>query len=688
MIPTSARLGSDVLVHRHGDIFNPPGLTNFIGTTQIDLEPVAIRSVNFPPFGSGDAVTAGLFLNDRFWASYGVPVHIQWFPDRIVRSTEADGLRVETITTIPFHSNAVLIKIAIKNLSGTRRDVPVRLGISGYVTKAVRPWNEPTAPAEGDNIVETDNSRPAIIHKAANSSAVRIQGLADAGNASANPVQLKTVLGLEAGEEKIFWYLNVTEDTTEKAFSTFDELAANPQRVQDEVRAGWDREICDIFTPGNASYSGSMPVLETDEADILRMYHMAILGVVYFRRDNPASVYGRAYDTLMPKYWQTVTFIWDYALSGLTHALLDPGVMTRYMETWMNMDIHKHFGTEYLTGKPVGPWYSVNDFAMTSLIKDYLRWSGDLKWLGKGIKTESGEQPVSDFLVRFSENYKQFLTPAGLADYGGLNNLLECVSTYIHEVASLNAANVFNLRYTSEVLDLLGEKEKAAAHRAEAGALVGQVNKLYADGKGFWHTRFPGNKLVEVRHIYDFITILNTIPDDLTAKQKEEMTRFFVEEMQTPTWLRALSPKDADAMFSVRPDHQWNGAYPAWPAQSVTGLYRIGQHELAFQWLKGLAKTANQGPYGQAHFTEEVLKPENGGAIKASPDIPWINDWICSSNGSWTNIIIESIFGVKAGLGGITAEPRFGAFDKNAVLRGLRYQGKLYDVTRKGISKQ
>ena len=687
MIPGVAQLGSDILTHRHGDIFNPPGLTNFIGTVQADLEPVAIRSVNFPPFGSGDAVTAGLFLDDRFWASYGADVTLQWFPDRIVRTTEAAGLHVETITFVPFGKNAVVIRIRIQNRSGARREVSLRLGISGYVTKAVRQWNEPTAPGELDNDVEIDGSRQAILHKARDSNAVRVQGLLS-DQTTATPVHLRTVLSLEAGAEKTIWYLNVTEENTDAALKTFDELASGPEKVMNDTRSRWDDEIRDIFTPGNGSYSGSMPILETTDEDILRMYHMAILGVVYFRRDNPASVYGRAYDTLMPKYWQTVTFIWDYALSGLTHALLDPGVMTKYLEYWMQMDIHKHFGTEYLTGKPVGPWYSVNDFAMTSLIRDYLRWSGDSGWLNKEIKSGGNSRSVAGYLEKYAENYKQFLTPHGLADYGGLNNLLECVSTYIHEVASLNAANVSNLRYTAGVLRTMGNTEKATALESEASALVGEVQKLYADGKGFWHARFPGNKMVEVRHIYDFITILNTIPDDLTSKQKEEMTHFFVDEMQTPTWLRALSPKDDDAMFSVRPDHQWNGAYPAWPAQSVTGLYRIGREELAFKWLKGLAKTANQGPYGQAHFAEEVLKPENGGAIKASPDIPWINDWICSSNGSWTNIIIESVFGVKADQGGISAEPKFAGFDPDSVLRGLNYQGKLYDVTRKGIQKR
>jgi hypothetical protein len=141
-------------------------------------------------------------------------------------------------------------------------------------------------------------------------------------------------------------------------------------------------------------------------------------------------------------------------------------------------------------------------------------------------------------------------------------------------------------------------------------------------------------------------------------------------------------------MFSVRPDHQWTGAYPAWPPLCVTGLYRIGEVELAFDWLKGLARSANQGPFAQAHFAESVVAPDEGGARKAPSDMPYITDWTCSSNGAWVNCIIESIFGVRAGLDGrIDATPQFGRFDPEARLENLAYQGKRYHVTRKGIAR-
>jgi hypothetical protein len=355
----------------------------------------------------------------------------------------------------------------------------------------------------------------------------------------------------------------------------------------------------------------------------------------------------------------------------------------------MHTDIHKHFGTEYLTGAGIGPWYAVNDFAMTTISRDYLRWTGDFSWLDKRVDGAADNKLVYEYLAKYATNWKHFRTKSGLADYGGLLNLLECVNTYLHEVASLNAANVFNLRAAAEVLDLRGRRGEATTLRGEAKSLAAEVNKLYAQGRGFWCARFPDGSMREVRHCLDLLTVLNAMPDDLSDGQKREMTDFFVRELRTPTWMHALSCDDDDGMFSVRPDHQWTGAYPAWPPLTVTGLYKIGQADLAFEWLKGLSKSANQGPFGQAHFAESVVPPEDGGAIKAPPDWPYIVDWTCSSNGSWSNVVLEAIFGVRATLSdGITATPQFASFDPAARLKNLRYQGKLYDVTRKGITPQ
>src|SRR5690606_5411656 len=155
----------------------------------------------------------------------------------------------------------------------------------------------------------------------------------------------------------------------------------------------------------------------------------------------------------------------------------------------------------------------------------------------------------------------------------------------------------------------------------------------------------------------------------------------------TEVWLRSLSPWDPDASFSPRPDHQWNGAYPAWPADAARALVALGAPRAAAEWVPGLARSANQGPPGQAHFTEEAVPPIAGGARKAPPQLPYIIDWACSSAGAYVALVIESFFGVDPKVGSDdldTCGACVAELDPGAVLRGLRVGDRLVDVHADG----
>ena len=691
MIPNVDFLKSSPMIHKFGDLFNPPGLTNFMGVVHTEIDLTGISSLSFPPFSCANHRTATLFVNGRYFPSTGIPVTFTWFPDRIERTADYRGLNFRSVTVMPFGQMAVLIKLQITNTSGTAKKVDLRLGLNGGITRATGPWNAPLPPCEKDNTVQTDQHRNAVIFSARHSRAHMLQGAFPRPDRVV-ATGLEFSLKLGASESRSIYFVAITGDSVADLQSRFDQLAHNGDQHIASVRDEWNNELQAIFTPGNNRYSGSLPELETRDADILRIYVMSILGVVYFKRDNPASVYGRAYDTLMPKYWQSVTFIWDYALSSFVHALLDPEVMRKYLEEWMLLDIYHHFGTEYLTGGAVGYWYSANDFNMMVLINDYLRWTGNYKWLDKKImvrgKSGKSTKAAVEYIMQYATSWQRLRSAGGLADYGEINNLLECVSSYIHEVASLNAANVYNMRTAAGMLNLTGKHEKSQEYLTDAARLLPEVLKLYADGRGYWRTRFPNGSMHDVQHCYDFFTILNTISEDLPETHKDEMVQFFVRELQTPAWMRALAPADSDAMYSERPDHQWNGAYPAWPAHSLKALYKIGKTDMAFDWLKGLARSFNQGPLGQAHFVDDVIDPEDGGARKAPYNVPYMTDWACSGGGSWVSVLIESIFGVKAELGGgISAQPQFSRFDPNAELHNLVYQGKKYNVSINGLKE-
>jgi hypothetical protein len=697
-LPTLDELASDPLVHGPADLFSPPALTNFLGGVQAAIDPVALWNLNMPPLACGDIEAGRLFLDGWVVAALGAPITFRWRPDRIERSVTARGLEVTSTTVLAWHEPAAIVRFRIRNVGGEARRVRLGVGFQGSIARSTEPWHSAQPPSEQAPNVLTDGMDHG---RTADSAGVAVDGsrgtvlfTAPSGAASIQgvvPVAERVdehgawwAVELRPGETWEGAFVHAIADDAGGAREIYDGLAADVDGEIDRVEREWAAELEAAFTPGNDRYSGSLPVLESDDPDLRRLYYLGALGVIYFKRDSPFSAVGRAYDTLLPRYWATCTYIWDYSLSSLVHALLDPAEMRGQLERWMALDAHACYGSDWLTGKPVGVWYAVNDHAMTQLIDQYLRWSGASSWLDTSLRLPAGPSTVRLQLERYATAWRDLASPNGLADYGGVNNLLECVSSYIHEVAALNAANVWNLRTAA---DHLGGADPGLAIRlrAEAGELMARLWALYAEGEGFFNARMPDGQLRAVRHCYDLLQALNLIPEEIDERRRSEMVTFFETQLQTPNWMRALSPIDPDAITSVRPDHQWNGAYTAWPAWVANGLFRIGRERLASDWIRGLARTANQGPFAQAHFVEEFAPGEGGGALKAPSGWPYINDWACSSGGAWTRLIIEGVFGVEAGLDEIAARPRLDFLDPDARLTGLRFRDRLVSVDRSGV---
>src|ERR1700733_14621539 len=166
----------------------------------------------------------------------------------------------------------------------------------------------------------------------------------------------------------------------------------------------------------------------------------------------------------------------------------------------------------------------------------------------------------------------------------------------------MNAGKVSSMRFVADLLERRGDSSRASQLRAEAKELARRINeKLYVAGRGWWRCGQPDGSFLEVRHCYDFLSVLDNMFEDLSRTQKQEMSRFFWEELHSDYWMRALSPNDVDATWNIRPDHSWLGAYSAWPPAPAKGLYQVDRHERIAHWVKILAKAGNQGPIGQAH---------------------------------------------------------------------------------------
>ncbi len=690
-IPTVESLGSIVMTHRFHDVFNPPALSNYAGEVQAAKGVTAIRNIHFPPLSQGEInvaplgsngslVTGLLYVDGVYLAAGNEPVDYRWQPGVIERKAVHDGLEFVSRTILPFDMTAVQVNIQIRNTSGRPIRKEIKLAISGGVTRSVSAWDEALAPGEFDNVAEVNEPEGYVLFKALHSDAYSVQGCWPRPE-EVDKSWLVYNLELESGEMKEITFTDVVSSGREQALAGYMKIRNSFDELLTETSERWNQELRAAFTPGNDTFSGYLPLLKTDNEALLHLYHMTVFTALSFRRSTKDSVCGTIYVTLAPRYWVTTTVLWDISLSSGLLSLLDPEVLRKMMEIWMEAGVHEFFGTEYLTGKAIGASYSVNDYAMCRMARDYLRWTGDFDWL----ETVIGGKSVFDHLISYATYWKKLDKRGhGLADYGGAENLLEALGNYTHEVAGMNAGNVFNMRFAVELMGLRNRTKEAAMYRTEAESLLDRVRTLYVEGEGVWYCNQPDGSRNVVRHCYDFCTILNTLSADLTEQQKREMVHFFQDELQTPTWMRALSLRDHDVTFSIRPDHQWTGSYPAWPALALNALLNVGEIDSAVTWMQGLSRTTRQGPLGQAHFAEDVFPPEpDGGALKVTSDQLYINDWSCIAALAFFEPVIEGFMGVKAGFDGtLHADPVVHEKLGELSLINLNYQGKSRDIEK------
>ncbi|MGA8538470.1 MAG: hypothetical protein WB566_03175 [Terriglobales bacterium] len=697
--PTLADMAADRLTYRLRDLFNCPVAMNEWGYAQVAKSVSAITAISFPPYACcgvpetawspGFLLTCEIFLNGRFLAIAAPPdgnVEYQWFPHCVVRTQTADNLQFSTRMFLPSKHRAVVQSIAVKNLSAAPRRFSLAFDMRAAVAKKTKPWFV-NSPGEADNRVTWDAQRGCLLFEAKHSEIAAAQGFHPAPSRVEQTRMLHFDMELGPREQKDLNFVLAIAENGRAAIELYDSLQARISDLAAENEASFTSLIRSAFTPDNSAFSGNLPRLITNDESLWKLYHNGFANLLFARRLSPDSAYGPAYLTLSGHVLPTLSFPWDTSMTSLALALLDPIPLRNLVEVWLKGGMHEHHSTDYVSGESVGPWYAANDTAIVRCAWRYLCVTGDFAWLDKKISDHTVLDHLDDHAVYWK---KLDRLGHGLADYGTIENLLEVVSTYLHEVAGMNAGNVRSMRVVADLHERRGNATRAKQLRSEATDLSERINRLlYVDGKGYWRCGQPDGTFNEVRHCYDFLAVVDNMVEDLTPTQKQEMNAFFWNELRSEKWMRALAQGDADSTWNIRPDHSCLGAYAAWPPMTAKALYKIDSTDRIARWLREVAKAGNQGPIGQAHFVEDVYPPVNGGAFKSSEDAPFIEDWCCIAAGAFTELVLDSIFGAELTLAnGIRVNSHLGSFDSSARLEGVRYQGGLYTITKDGAQRQ
>ena len=185
-----------------------------------------------------------------------------------------------------------------------------------------------------------------------------------------------------------------------------------------QVESEWQKRFEAMFRPGNAYFSGSLPVLVTPDEAMRRVYYMSAVSLLSVYRTG-FPVQRRVYVSNTPESNCTMMYFWDTREWATAFALLDPATLKDCLRSWLARGITNGYAEEYLTGTLQGPWYSANDYSLFILLDDYLNVTGDRAFLSERIH----DQTILEHLSVIATHWKA-LVRAGrpLTDYGKPGN--------------------------------------------------------------------------------------------------------------------------------------------------------------------------------------------------------------------------------------------------------------------------
>jgi hypothetical protein len=668
-IPTLDELAGDW--NHVSDLRSLPAMASPSGAAKCTDNILGVDDVGFPPIF--DIVPKGTV---RFDGSELKAQDIRWYPYQVLRRASTHQYAFESSVSLASQKKAVLFRLKITNSGSSSQSVPLQIDLASFpVLLHEKAWETHGVDSNGNPSTDKPGGFGMTTGAFAFSDAPDSLTASGPDEKAANNGHAKWTLNLLPNATKTISFVYSCGTDEAATVTICRNLAAQFDISTAQSKAAWEGLWAAVFQPGNKVFPGNVPTLVTDDAAVSRVYYMSLVSLLSVYRDK-LPMQSRVFVGNAPEHNDTMVYFWDVREWATLYALLDPEMLKKSIIDWLSRGPHNGYAEDYLSGKLEGPWYSANDYSVFLLARTYIAVTGDFGFL----KEMAGAKTVLEQLNDMATSWKTLRKPGEqLADYGGAENLLECVPTYINEVPSFNAANVWMMRKAATLDDLEGKPDQAKQLRADAAKLLPSVLALYESGKGVWNSLHADGSRVEMRHVFDFATVGQTITSDLEPQVKEQMENFVKTELLTKNWMRAQSLQDAAAASSDRPDHGPMGAFSAWPAETTGTFCDFGDYADALDLLHRVSTVTAEGPFSQSR---ELMGKDFDSPVRIASRGD--QTYYISSGGSFAEVIVSSLFGYDPGF---TTTDFISAFSDttnrgfSGQLQNIRFHGGLYDLT-------
>lgn len=690
-----------------------PSVASGVGYVGTAHDVFSLSGLVLPPFAAAAPQEGTGFLTVGAGGAPLPSARHQWLPYATRRwSPVVGGVEITVETRLALSERLIFVAITVNASSSVAPGV-VNMALQALViASASIPWTLPL-PATNSKFTASLAPGPALVTcgTAAVGPARGCSAWAFAAGDAPPSLSLKAgatlaegaLPAVPAGGARTFGLVLAVGDDADATAAAARAAAAAFWAGFNGVQAGFEARWLDAFTPkqspGDGHFSGSMPVLLTDDDDLSTLYYTSALALLQAERTNLPQFAPRTYLTASGgtafdggkafAVGGTTQFAWDQAFYPTLAALLDPVAQREDLERWNGVNFSHSFGIETDTGALTGYFYAFTAISLWSAYSGYLRATNDTTLLA----LIDGPSSSTRYLEQLADLWRGYAgaspQDALFADYCSTPSCyLECLPTYIHATAGLQASNARMSRELGGLRAAQGNASAAAVRRAAADAIAAAtIPRLYVAGDGpsgdvggWWAVLDTATgRTTGVRHVIDFAYATQGFCPaggacKLTPAMRAQMADFALRQLVLPggRWIRALSVNDTAAPIP-RPDHGSTGAYDAWPALLFSALTALdGGFGRSVPLLKGLADVARDAPYGQAKQVVAggagVIKPVNGwtrglannGAAFAEEVVktlfgytpPWLPG---ADGGDWKAALVPAFAGVPRGLRGVLA---------------------------------